>query len=120
MVRFIRIIAYIIIGLCVSLSIDYIRKQPYKYGIDEFIVFLIRKKLGLKNHEVFRFENQKTNDLYAFCGKYLFKVSEQDIGKKSSKIYSERYTKDGIHLSGVSLNWLLDLDCKVIKVKKMR
>ena len=64
-----------------------------------FIVFLVRKKLGLKKREAFRFVNQKSKtDFYYF---------DKDCLVKSSDICTE--------LSGVSLNWLLDDNCEIIR-----
>ena len=62
------------------------------------IIFLIRKKLGLRDHQQFQFDNQKTNATYFF---------------KSDKIM--KIDKDGVHESSVSLNWLLNDECKIIK-----
>lgn len=62
------------------------------------ILFLIRKKLGLKKGQKFRFTNQKSDAYYFITSK---KVWKQD--------------KDGLSWSSVSLNWLLDDDCKIIK-----
>lgn len=68
------------------------------------IIFLIRKKLGLKKFEDFRFVGQKTEAVYYF--------TESSIMKK---------TKNGlILLSDVSLNWLLHDDCQVVPVLNPR
>ena len=60
------------------------------------IIFLIRKKLGLKRRQNFRFSNQKTKDVYFFTGENLCKIENGQI-----------------KLSKVSLNWLLDDNCKI-------
>lgn len=63
------------------------------------VVFLIRKKLGLKKYEKFRFTNQKSNAVYYFT---------------EDTVMKEWY--GSTTLSGVSLNWLLDDDCTIEKV----
>lgn len=62
------------------------------------IVFLIRKRLGLKKHQCFRFINQKTNALYWFTGEHVLKM------------WNGRITS-----SNVSLNWILDDECEIKK-----
>ena len=61
-----------------------------------FIIFLIRKRLGLKKYEIFRFVNQKSNALYYFTGNAVIK-----------------YWRGQRTLSGVSINWLLDENCEI-------
>lgn len=68
--------------------------------INRLIIFLIRKKLGLKKNERFRFANQKKKGTYWFSDTALIK--RIDINQP-------------IELSTVPLNWLLDKDCKIIK-----
>lgn len=63
------------------------------------IVFLIRKRLGLKKYEYFRFANQKSDAKYFFADEAVIKIEN-----------------DWPELSGVSLNWLLDDDCEIVKV----
>lgn len=66
------------------------------------IIFLIRRKLGLKKWQDFRFSNQKSEtDYYFFGSDKLYKVTKEPI-------------RD-IGLSNVSLNWLLDDNCEIIK-----
>ena len=65
------------------------------------IIFLIRKRLGLKKYESFRFSNQKSNDIYYFNHICLMKE------KVSGKIFA----------STASLNWILADDCEVVKIK---
>lgn len=64
------------------------------------IIFLIRKRLGLHNGDVFIFDNQKSNNIYFF---------EKDCLRKM-----ERGT---FMPAGVSLNWLLDSECKIQNFK---
>jgi hypothetical protein len=63
------------------------------------IIFLIRRNLGLKKYENFRFVNQKSNAVYYF--------TERNVMKKW---HGESM------LSHVSINWLLDDDCVIEKV----
>jgi hypothetical protein len=73
--------------------------------INKVIIFLIRKKLGLKKYDLFQFTNQKSDlDKYYFTKTYLRKI-EYDKNGDAEVVYS-----------GVSLNWLLDSQCKVKKV----
>ena len=66
------------------------------------VIFLIRKRLGLKTYEGFQFINQasKTN-WYMFTNSELLKVT-----------YNNTY----IRQSSVSLNWLLDDKCVIKKM----
>ena len=64
------------------------------------ILFLVRKRLGLKKYEEFQFVNQKSNAVYYFTEDALIKDWHHTIDK-----------------SGVSLNWLLDDECKIEKIK---
>lgn len=66
--------------------------------LKKFIVFLVRKRLGLKKYQPFRFSNQKHScDYYYFTPDDLTKF--RDI--------------DGVrYLSSVSLNYLLSDACK--------
>ena len=68
------------------------------------IIFLIRKRLGLKKLELFKFTNQKVpNNFYYFKNECLMK-----------KVYFEDGTS--IHIaSNVSLNWILNDECEIIK-----
>lgn len=63
------------------------------------VIFLIRKRLGLKKYEEFRFVEQKSNAVYYFTDDNLMK-----------------HWRNLTMLSGVSLNWLLDKDCKIKRV----
>lgn len=74
--------------------------------LEKLIVFLIRRKLGVRKCELFRFSNQKTRDLYYFTEDRLLKIEYKQPGG---------YLTDGtLKNSGVPLNWLLDKECKVI------
>lgn len=66
------------------------------------ILFLIRRKLGLRKGECFKFANQASmSDYYLFTDTEIIKVYHS--GHK-------------IKPSNVSLNWLLNNDCKIEKV----
>ena len=63
------------------------------------VIFLIRKRFGLKKNEKFRFINQKSNAMYYFNSDRVMKLWQGHIEP-----------------SRVSLNWLLDDECKIVKV----
>lgn len=65
----------------------------------KIVIFLIRKKLGLRKYEKFKFVNQKSDAVYYF--------TESNI----MKLWRGQTT-----LSGVSVNWLLDNDCEIERV----
>lgn len=67
------------------------------------IIFLIRKRLGLKKEQKFRFTNQKTKAIYYFTNESLIKTEYYPSG-------------DIVCQSGVSLNWLLNDKCKIVKI----
>lgn len=63
------------------------------------IIFLIRRHLGLKKNEYFRFPDQKSDALYYFSETAVMKA-----------------IMDGMVIpSTVSLNWLLNPDCVIIR-----
>lgn len=64
-----------------------------------FVIFLIRKKLRLKKYEKFTFVGQKSDAVYYFTESAVMK---QWRGQTM--------------LSGVSVNWLLDRDCKIERI----
>lgn len=65
----------------------------------KLIFFLVRKHLGLKIREAFQFAGQKSNAVYYFTEDAVMKAWRGNIEK-----------------SGVSLNWLMDDDCEIIKL----
>lgn len=67
--------------------------------LKKFIVYLIRKRLGLKTYETFQFVGQKSNAVYYFTEDAVMKIWYGVTEK-----------------SGVSLNWLLDNECEIRKV----
>ena len=69
--------------------------------LNRLIIFLIRRKLGVKQYQRFRFTNQKAPDIYYFSDCQLVKILGDDIGFID------------IQRSGVSLNWLLPEDCEI-------
>ena len=61
------------------------------------IIFLVRRKLGVKKYQVFRFKNQKSEtDTYYFASDRIWK--HQEFTNKESS---------------VSLNWLLSNGCEI-------
>jgi hypothetical protein len=67
--------------------------------LKRLIIFLVRKKLGLKKYQTFKFDNQKTDAVYWFSSKTVVKALNGDIIESS-----------------VSLNWLLNDECKITPV----
>lgn len=65
----------------------------------KIVIFLIRKKLKVKVGQQFKFVNQKSDAVYWF--------TKYSILKKFN---------GSVELSGVSLNWLLNRRCKVVKI----
>ena len=69
------------------------------------IIFLVRKKLGLKKGEHFRFVNQSSPyNTYYFTDDAVMKHFGRWKGSDDVK-------------SSVSLNWLLDDECEIAKVE---
>ena len=67
-----------------------------------FIIYLIRKRLGLGKYELFRFSNQKSEqNCYYFSTHGLKKVWANGL----------------ITTSNVSLNWVLDDNCEITHVE---
>lgn len=65
--------------------------------LKRLIIFLIRRRLGLKKYQRFRFVNQKSNvDFFYFTETHI---------EKSNGFTTEK--------SNVSLNWLLDNECEI-------
>jgi len=64
--------------------------------MQRLIIFLVRRRLGLKKYELFRFTNQKSNAVYYFTNDRVMKLWNG---------YCEP--------SGVGINWLLDPECKI-------
>lgn len=75
--------------------------------ITRLIIFLIRRKLGLAKYEEFRFNNQRSKrDKYYFDSTHLMKI--EYAGKEDFNICE----------SNVSLNWLLNDGCSIVRVDK--
>lgn len=66
---------------------------------NKLILWLIRRKFKLGLYDAFRFENQKSDAFYWFNETGIFKNENLDVSR-----------------SNVSLNWLLDPECKIIKL----
>ena len=72
------------------------------------IIFLARKKLGLKKGEHFRFVNQSSPyNSYYFTDDAVMKHFGRWKGTDDVK-------------SSVSLNWLLDDECEIVKVEDVK
>ncbi len=71
--------------------------------IRRLIIFLVRRRLKLRKGERFRFANQKADNVYYFTSDRLIKVTG-DSGRVSRR-----------EKSLVSLNWLLDEGCVIVK-----
>ena len=70
----------------------------------KIILFLLRMKLGVKKNERFQFDNQKNKaDYYYVSGNRLHKIMYRE-GNVSEK------------RANVSLNWLLDPECQIVRV----
>lgn len=67
--------------------------------LKKLIIFLIRKRLGLKKKETFQFVGQKTDAEYWFESDCLLKLYDGDVTT-----------------SNVSLNWLLNDSCEIVKI----
>lgn len=65
----------------------------------KFIIYLVRRRLKLRKYQYFRFKNQKREGVYYFTDTHLMKA----VGCQ-------------IEESKVPLNWLLDDECKVVKL----
>lgn len=68
---------------------------------NKLIVFLILRKFHLKDRQAFQFTNQKSDAIYFFDGICLMKMEFGMCFK-----------------SGVSLNWFLNDECKIIKQER--
>lgn len=70
--------------------------------MDKLILFLVRRKLGIRKYKGFMFTNQKSDDTYFFSGNRLYKLIDGNpLNVKEST---------------VSLNWLINRDCKIVEV----
>ena len=67
------------------------------YG--RIILFLIKRKLKIKENDRFKFKNQKKPGIYWFTKSGLIK-KEGDI-----EVFSD-----------VSLNWLINDECKIVRI----
>lgn len=68
------------------------------------ILFLIRRRLGLKKFEYFQFTNQKTDNIYYFADEELVKM--ESVPNHDYALMS----------ANVSLNWLLNDECEIRKL----
>ena len=65
----------------------------------KLIIFLVRKRLGLKKYERFQFVNQKSDAVYYFTKTNIMKD-----------------WRGCVDPSSVSLNWLLNDECEIVKM----
>lgn len=80
----------------------------------KLIVFLVRKRFGLKKYEYFQFVGQKTDNVYYFDKDRVIKmIPTNDRMYLYVKELDKRYM---ITDSGVSLNWLLNDECKIRRI----
>ena len=73
--------------------------------LKKLILFLIRKRLGLKKNQMFQFAKQRNKLEHYWFG--------------DDKLYKFEHTEDGNHIvdAHVSLNWIIDDVCKKEIVK---
>lgn len=71
------------------------------------IIFLVRKKLGLKKNEKFKFCNQKNPNEY-----YWF--TDTHVMKRAYIHWAGEFINES---SSVSLNWLLNDNCEIERVE---
>lgn len=64
------------------------------------IIFLVRRRLGLKKYEEFTFVGQKCNAKYYFTESSLMK-DDLDTHR--------------VQLSSVSFNWIINEKCEIVK-----
>lgn len=74
--------------------------------MQKIIIFLLRKRFGLKQYEYFRFTNQKSKDIYYFSPICLMKM---EYGKYNTMKCTQ---------SSVSLNWILSPECEIQKLSE--
>lgn len=65
-----------------------------------FVIFMVRMRLGLKKYQWFKFANQINPGEYYFNDTHLMK-----------------HIHGNVEESGASLNWLLDPECKIVKME---
>ena len=63
------------------------------------ILFLVRRHLGLKKYQYFQFDNQKSTALYYFANVGIIK-----------------YWRGKHELSRVSVNWIINNECRIVKM----
>lgn len=68
---------------------------------NKLILLLLRKKFGLKKYQLFKFNNQKTNNRYYFNDYAIIKVDFRHPDQPSN----------------IKLSYLLSDECKITKFK---
>ena len=71
--------------------------------MNRIILFFVRKKLRLKKNERFQFANQKSSNNYYY-------INSDNIYKVTPLKYNIM-----IRPANVSLKWLLDPNCEIVK-----
>lgn len=78
----------------------------------KLILFLFRVKYKLKKNEKFQFFNQKNSlDYYYISDDSLNKIGYRKCKELNGKLIPRQIK------ANVSLNWLLDPECKIVKIK---
>lgn len=80
----------------------------------KLVYWLIRKHLGVKVGEPFRFTNQKTKNIYRFTKTMLWKSYPETVSYLDTDTVKTCKIKWITIPAGVSLNWLLDPECEVV------
>lgn len=75
--------------------------------IKRLILFMIRRRLGVKKGELFKFDNQKSPYVYVFNYDGLYKIPEMSTNPLPWILIPSR----------ISLMWLLDKECKIKKIE---
>lgn len=88
-----------VFGLIKTIFDNVKKKKKPKEKKDPDILALVRNRLGLKEGEFFRFDNQNHDDIYYFSKTALKKIQWGHIRE-----------------SNVSLNWILNRECKITKL----
>lgn len=73
--------------------------------IRRFVIFLIRHRFGVRAYKPFRFIGQKSDAVYYFT---------KDNVQKTEIVRGKVHTRP----SSVSLNWLLNPECKIEEVSQ--
>ena len=84
--------------------------------VKKLILYLIRRRLGVRKYVWFTFVGQKSLSAYFFTDEGLSKVEPFNpglINEDTVAVYTAASRKWMIRPAGVSLNWLVDDECKI-------